>query len=140
VTNAELWPPAPTASPAKLDPRCTVGRVVCIDKRTRSVRWVIDGVVQYRLDARFGSEFTPTREGRFAIEWKDRDHVSKQYGSRMPFSMFFSGGQAIHYSSDFANKGYAGASHGCVNTRNWSMTERLYSDSRIGDAVVVYRS
>ena len=36
----------------------------------------------------------------------------------MPFAMFFSGGQAVHYSSDFAARGYAGATHGCVNVRD----------------------
>ena len=40
------------------------------------------------------------------------------YGSAMPYAMFFSGGQAVHYSSDFAARGYAGASHGCVNVRD----------------------
>ena len=37
----------------------------------------------------------------------------------MPFAMFFSGGQAVHYSPDFAATGYAGASHGCVNIRDY---------------------
>ena len=36
----------------------------------------------------------------------------------MPYAMFFSGGQAVHYSPDFAARGYNGASHGCVNVRN----------------------
>ena len=37
----------------------------------------------------------------------------------MPFAMFFSGGQAVHYSPDFAAVGYNGASHGCVNVRDY---------------------
>ena len=45
---------------------------------------------------------TPTREGLFHVYLKDADHVSQLYGSSMPYSMFFSGGQAVHYSSDFA--------------------------------------
>src|SRR5262245_4197195 len=122
------------------DPQCKVGRVICIDKTARRVRWVVDGTVQFTLDARFGSEFTPTREGRFQIVWKDRDHVSALYHTSMPFAMFFNGGQAVHYSPDFAARGYAGASHGCVNTRSWGLTERLFDETRIGDAVVVYRS
>ena len=52
------------------------------------------------------SSYTPTREGLFHVGWKSRDHVSKLYDSAMPFAMFFSGGQAVHYSSDFAARGY----------------------------------
>jgi peptidoglycan hydrolase-like protein with peptidoglycan-binding domain len=138
ITRSEMFP----APPARgvLDAQCKVGRVICIDKTARRVRWVVDGTVQFALDARFGSEFTPTREGRFQLEWKDREHVSTLYHTSMPFAMFFSGGQAVHYSPDFAARGYDGASHGCVNTRNWALTERLFDETRIGDSVVVYRS
>jgi hypothetical protein len=138
ITRSEMFPAPPTAG--ALDAQCKVGRVICIDKTARRVRWVVDGTVQFALDARFGSEFTPTREGRFRIEWKDRDHVSTLYHTSMPFAMFFSGGQAVHYSPDFAARGYDGASHGCVNTRSWALTERLFNETRIGDSVVVYRS
>jgi lipoprotein-anchoring transpeptidase ErfK/SrfK len=137
ITRSQMFPVPPLAG--VLDAQCKVGRVICIDKTARRVRWVIDGTVQFALDARFGSEFTPTREGRFQIEWKDRKHVSTLYHTSMPFAMFFSGGQAVHYSPDFAARGYDGASHGCVNTRNWALTERLFDETRIGDSVVVYR-
>ncbi len=128
--------------PGALDARCRTGRVLCIDKSSRTLRWVIDGKVQLTLDARFGSTVnnTPTREGLFHVYVMDADHVSKLYGSSMPFSMFFSGGQAVHYSSDFASTGYYGASHGCVNIRDYDGLKELYSQVRIGDAVVVYWS
>ena len=58
----------------------------------------------------------------------------------MPFSMFFSRGQAVHYSSDFAARGYAGASHGCVNVRDYAALASLFDQVRTGDKVVVYRS
>ena len=58
----------------------------------------------------------------------------------MPFSMFFSGGQAVHYSSDFAARGYAGCSHGCVNIRSKKTLAWIYAKIRVGDRVVVYRS
>jgi lipoprotein-anchoring transpeptidase ErfK/SrfK len=66
--------------------------------------------------------------------------VSTIYHSPMPYSMFFSGGQAVHYSSDFARRGYYGCSHGCVNIRNWSKIAWIYQRIRVGDKVVVYRS
>ena len=58
----------------------------------------------------------------------------------MPFSMFFSGGQAVHYSSDFAARGYAGCSHGCVNIRKKSTIRWVFARIHVGDRVVVYRS
>lgn len=143
-TAAELHPaPQPTATGgrhAPLDPRCMTGRAVCVDKTTRELAWVVDGKVQMRLDVRFGSEFHPTREGAFSVYWKDADHVSNLYGSKMPYAMFFDGGEAVHFSSDFAARGYAGHSHGCVNTRDLAGTAALFGQVRVGDSLVVYRS
>ena len=126
--------------PGALDARCRTGRVLCIDKTTRTLRWVVDGTVLRTVDVRFGSASTPTREGLFHVYLKSRDHVSRLYGSSMPFAMFFSGGQAVHYSSDFASVGYAGASHGCVNVRDHDAVAALFDEVEVGDAVVVYWS
>jgi peptidoglycan hydrolase-like protein with peptidoglycan-binding domain len=140
-TRAEMANKAPDpADGAALDRRCTTGRALCIDKTTRSLRWVVGGTVRASVDVRFGASYTPTREGLFHVYWKDRDHVSSQFGSAMPFSMFFSGGQAVHYSSDFAARGYAGASHGCVNVRDYDTLAALFDQVRVGDKVVVYWS
>jgi hypothetical protein len=139
-TAAELRNEQP--SPGKLDPRCLTGRAMCIDKTSRTLRWVVDGHVLLTMDARFGSTLndTPTREGLFHVYLKDADHVSHLYGSSMPYAMFFSGGQAVHYSSDFATVGYDGASHGCVNIRDYDGITWLFSQVRVGDKVVVYWS
>jgi hypothetical protein len=141
-TKEELFPPEPTATakPVTLDPRCLTGRALCIDKSSRRLRWVIDGQIQMTLAVRFGSEFTPTREGAFDVYWKSRDHYSKTYDSPMPYAMFFSGGQAVHYSADFAARGYDGASHGCVNVRDKKAVASLFDQVRVGDSVIVYRS
>jgi len=130
----------PTNRPGTLDPRCRVGRVLCIDKTSSTLRFVVDGKVQQTLDTRFGASSTPTREGVFHVYLKSIDHVSKLYGSAMPFAMFFDRGQAVHYSSDFAARGYAGASHGCVNTRDYNGVAHLFDQVRVGDTVVVYWS
>ena len=127
-------------TPGALDARCRTGRVLCIDKTSSTLRWVVDGTVRQTLDVRFGASSTPTREGVFHVYVKDADHVSRLYGSAMPYSMFFSGGQAVHYSSDFAAVGYAGASHGCVNVRDYDGLGQLYAQVRVGDTVVVYWS
>ncbi len=125
---------------ARLDARCLTGRALCIDKSSSTVRWVVDGKVLRTMAVRFGSSYTPTREGLFHVGWKSRDHVSKLYDSAMPFAMFFSGGQAVHYSSDFAAQGYAGASHGCVNVRDYAGIQWLFDQVSIGDPVVIYWS
>ncbi|TQJ55258.1 L,D-transpeptidase family protein [Streptomyces sp. NBC_00080] len=132
----ELYPMGgqPAAAP---DPRCLSGRVLCIDKTTRTLRWMVDGRTLTTVSVRFGSQYTPTREGVFHVYWKSRDHVSTLYHSPMPYAMFFSGGQAVHYSSDFAARGYAGASHGCVNVRDESAIASLFAQVRNGDKVVV---
>ncbi|GAB4004966.1 L,D-transpeptidase family protein [Nocardioides ultimimeridianus] len=127
-------------TPGALDPRCETGRVICVDKTSSTVRWVVDGVVRKTLDARFGASYSPTREGVFHVYFKSRDHVSHLYGSSMPYAMFFSGGQAVHYSSDFAARGYSGASHGCVNIRDEAGVSWLFDRVQVGDEVVVYRS
>ncbi|HMG30238.1 MAG TPA: L,D-transpeptidase family protein [Jiangellaceae bacterium] len=141
-TDDEMHNRAPgnDGTTALLDPGCTTGRVLCIDKSTRSLRWVVGGSVKMTLDVRFGSELTPTREGAFSVGWKSRDHVSKLYDTPMPYAMFFSGGQAVHYSPDFAANGYNGSSHGCVNVRNEAAIASLFDQVRIGDKVIVYWS
>jgi peptidoglycan hydrolase-like protein with peptidoglycan-binding domain len=126
--------------PGPLDPRCRTGRVLCVDKTSQTLRWVVDGKVLKTVDVRFGASYTPTREGVFSVYLKSRDHVSRLYDSAMPFAMFFSGGQAVHYSSDFAARGYSGASHGCVNVRDYDAVAWLYDQVQVGDEVVVYWS
>ncbi len=138
-SNDELHNRTPKPSAGGLDPRCLTGRVMCISKRTNALVWVIDGQPQLRFDVRFGSAELPTREGSFSVGWKSRDHVSTIYHTEMPYAMFFSGGQAVHYSPDFAARGYNGASHGCVNVRDLAGIQSLFAQARVGDRVVVYR-
>jgi hypothetical protein len=126
--------------PGRLDPRCLTGRALCIDKKSRTLRFVVDGQVRRTVDVRFGASYSPTREGVFHVYLKDATHVSHLYGSAMPFSMFFSQGQAVHYSSDFAARGYAGASHGCVNVRDYAGVKWLFEHVKVGDKVVIYWS
>ncbi|MEU3605909.1 L,D-transpeptidase family protein [Streptomyces sp. NPDC035033] len=120
------------------DARCMTGRVLCISKESRTLAWMIDGRVVSSMDVRFGSENTPTREGTFAVGWKARDWTSTIYHTPMPYAMFFSGGQAVHYSADFAARGYGGASHGCVNVRDRAKIAALFDQVKVGDKVVVH--
>ncbi|MFD8631665.1 MULTISPECIES: L,D-transpeptidase family protein [unclassified Streptomyces] len=136
-TEEELRPPTTNEVDAP-DPRCMTGRVMCISKESRTLAWMIDGKIVSTMDVRFGSENTPTREGEFKVDRKEKDWVSTIYHTPMPYAMFFSGGQAVHYSADFAARGYAGASHGCVNVRDKGKLSALFAQVQTGDKVVVY--
>ncbi|WSJ60826.1 L,D-transpeptidase family protein [Streptomyces sp. NBC_01310] len=136
-TADELRPPTVNEVDAP-DPRCMEGRVMCISKESRTLAWMIDGKVMSTMDVRFGSENTPTREGVFKVDRKEKDWTSTLYHTAMPYSMFFSGGQAVHYSADFAARGYNGASHGCVNVRDKGKLSALFGQVNVGDKVVVY--
>ncbi|MGW4704393.1 peptidoglycan-binding protein [Streptomyces sp. NPDC004285] len=136
--TADELKPATTNQLDTPDPRCMTGRVLCISKESRTLAWMIDGRVVSSMDVRFGSENTPTREGLFKVEWKARDWTSTIYHTPMPYAMFFSRGQAVHYSADFAARGYAGASHGCVNVRDRAKLSALFDQVKPGDKVVVH--
>ncbi|MFH8291591.1 L,D-transpeptidase family protein [Streptomyces sp. NPDC018059] len=137
-TRYELYP-AGGMPPAAPDKRCLTGRVLCLAKSSRTLTWMIDGRPVSTMDVRFGSQYTPTREGTFTVYWKARHHVSTLYHTSMPYAMFFSGGQAVHYSADFAVRGYAGGSHGCVNVRDEQKIANLFAQVRTGDRVVIYK-
>jgi hypothetical protein len=126
--------------PKWVDPRCMTGKVLCIDmnRKDQKVRWVVGGKVVMAFDARFGSQSTPTRKGVYSVYLKSKDHWSTLYDTSMPYAMFFSGGQAVHYSPDFAARGYNGASHGCVNIRDRAGIQKLFKRVKVGTKVVVY--
>ena len=124
-----------------IDERCQVkGRVLCVDKTRDKLFYLTNSTVVQVMDARFGCAGMTTREGRFKVFRKSRHHVSSIYHTSMPYAMFFSGGQAVHYSPDFAKRGYAGCSHGCVNIRDKAGIAWLFDQMKIGDRVVVYKS
>jgi len=123
----------------RIDSRCiTKGRVLCINKKTRKLVYLVNGKPIQVMDVRFGAMKTPTRSGVFKVYRKSKNHVSSLYHSKMPYAMFFSGGQAVHYSSDFKARGYNGASHGCVNVRDKKKIAWMFARVHVGDKVVVY--
>lgn len=133
---AGLRPLMPTLG--SLDTRCRTGRVMCVDKATRTLTWVVDGKPLMVMWARFGGRGVETREGTFRVSRMYEYVISNLYFTPMPYSMFFSGGQAVHYSSNFARLGYASSSHGCVNIADHAQVKALFFKVRIGDKVVVH--
>ena len=132
---------AVTRRGAGLDPRCaTTGAVLCIDKSQKVLRYLVGGKLVLLVDVRFGSPSLPTREGVFSVYAKSRYHVSTLFHTPMPYAMFFSGGQAVHYSKYFAAVGYNGHSHGCVNMRDMKAATYLFAHVGLGTKVVIYRT
>lgn len=99
----------------------------CYDRTGHQVTLWRNGVLRNAWVARGGSYDHKTRLGTNRVYYRDVDHVSGLYGSPMPYSQFFDGGQALHGSSTMMDP-YDGHSHGCVNMYNedarqlWNMT------------------
>lgn len=124
-----------------IDPRCRrPGRVLCVDKTMKIVRALQGARIVQQTDARFGRSGLQTREGVHSVYRKSVSHRSSLVNAIMPYSMFFSRGQAVHFSRDFARHGYNGGSHGCINIRNMLAVRRLFGWAPLGTPVVVYRS
>lgn len=124
----------------RLPDACTRPKVaICVDETQRLVRFVRGNDVLLTTDARFGISGEETRKGSFVVERRYRHHYSSAFDSPMPYSLFFSGAQAIHYSPYFKRDGYAGASHGCINLRSRSDARWLYRHAPLGTPVIIYR-
>ncbi len=141
-------PPATTATAASLPAKCrTTSKSICVVKGSESrarLYAVQNSTVVHSFDVRTGDGRGPsyvTTQGTFQVE-PNRKHVqytSKAYGSEMPYSMFYNRGQAIHYSASFANDGYAGSSHGCVNIGSLADAKWLFDWTPERTRVVVTR-
>lgn len=117
----------------------TSTKMICVSKKQRIIRLFVRGRLVMGLDARFGRPGEPTREGRFTIFRKVKDDVSAQYHSPMPYSSYFSGGQAFHFSKYFKMDGYWGASHGCINIRDYKGAANFWKNTPLGTSVLIYR-
>lgn len=100
---------------------------VCYDRRNHQATLWRNGRLWNSWLVRGGSSAHKTRTGTFTVFRRDKDHRSSLFGSPMPYSQFFSGGQALHGSRNMMDP-YEGHSHGCVNMfvedarQLWSLT------------------
>lgn len=113
--------------------RCPDTAFACVDLHDH-VSWLQHGgVVLYgpvRIEP--GSPGQPTPRGTFAVDRKDKHHVSNEYNEPMPDAVFFApGGIAFHVGS------LTMGSHGCVHlsTRD---ADSYYNQLGIGAQVVVF--
>jgi hypothetical protein len=104
----------------------------CYDRWWHQVNLYHDGTLLNSWLVRGGGTATRTRKGTFRVYYRDIDHVSSTYHSPMPYSQFFSGGQALHGSRLMMDP-YVGHSHGCVNfwTEDARQLWRLTSTRRL---------
>jgi peptidoglycan hydrolase-like protein with peptidoglycan-binding domain len=87
---------------------------VCYNRALHQVTLWHGGRLHNGWLVRGGDRGMETRTGHFKVYYRDIDHVSGLYGSPMPYSQFFSGGQALH-GSTYMMDPFSGHSHGCVN-------------------------
>ncbi|GGP86203.1 L,D-transpeptidase family protein [Streptomyces melanogenes] len=119
--------------------RCPVRRfkVACVDL-DRQLLWVQrNGTLVYKpVPIRSGRNGEETRTGRHRIYLKKRYEVSRLYDNApMPYSQYFSGGQALHGTPHDLFNGAGSA--GCVNLR-LADAARLWRTLRVGDLVYVW--
>ncbi|MGI5377549.1 L,D-transpeptidase family protein [Streptomyces sp. CA-251387] len=111
-------------------------RVACVDL-DRQLTWVQDSkdVVFGPVPIRSGRQGYETRTGWHAVYWRHKNHKSSLYKSPMPYSQFFSGGQAFHgiYGNIFSPPG----SMGCVNLTLHD-ARRLWRVLKKGDRVYAW--
>jgi len=117
--NARTWVPLIKRSlrgRGAVPRACTSpGWHVCYDRSHHQASLYRHGVLHNSWLVRGGSYDKQTRTGDFTVQWRSKNHRSRTYdGAPMPYSQFFSGGQALHGSRNMMNP-FVGHSHGCVN-------------------------
>jgi lipoprotein-anchoring transpeptidase ErfK/SrfK len=139
-----LWPlppgpPAPSAPSSKPPPKpviaapCVSTARACVDLSARRA-WLLDnGKIVFgptRISPGKPGQRTPT--GTFQVQWKNKDHRSREFDDApMPFSVFFApGGIAFHAGS------LQTGSAGCVRLAK-SVAGRFFATLEVGDTVQV---
>ena len=81
---------------------CTRAADACVSLAAGKA-WLIDEgeIVRGPVAISSGAAATPTPRGDFAVQWKNRDHRSREFdGAPMPYAVFFApGGIAFHQGS-----------------------------------------
>ena len=121
------------------------GKVICVGIKSWQLVALQNHKPIMKMAARHGAEGIhrasdgtgpwPTRRGIYRIFAKYVSKVSTLYHVKMPYFMPFSGGQGIHYSSEYA-AGYR-YSHGCVGLKSLAQAAALYKWAEVGTTVIV---
>ncbi len=114
---------------------------ICISKKQRVLRFFKHGELFLFEDVRTSVPASLTRTGNFHIFDKQWSVISTDYHTWMPRAMFFSGGEAIHFSPFFGAPhydGYNGGSHGCIGQFSLKMATKVFNMTPIGTLAKVY--
>ncbi|MEW1694020.1 L,D-transpeptidase family protein [Streptomyces sp. NPDC091278] len=128
------------AARRSLDPgrRCPVKKyaVACVDL-DRQLMWVRKGkkTTFPVVNVRTGRPGYATRTGWHSVYWRHKDHWSSIYDTPMPYSQFFSGGQAFH--AVYGQLATPAGSRGCVNL-SYRDAGKLWDVLRKGDRVYIW--
>lgn len=113
---------------------CPATAEACVDL-TSNTTWLQDGGVvtagPFKQIAGRSGHRTPT--GTFTVQWKDIDHLSKEFDNApMPYSIFFNGeGMAFHVGS------LSNPSHGCIHLSE-SAAKTYWDALKPGDVVYIF--
>lgn len=124
---------APPAVPLVPGTPCTATARACADLVGLRAWLFEDGrILRGPVPISVGDELDPTPPGRYQVEWKAEHWVSREYGSPMPYSVFFApGGIAFHEGSLQTN------SAGCVRLGR-DDAEAFFRYLQVGDEVQVH--
>lgn len=91
-TDTQIAPDAVAGTP------CSVTADACVELATHRAWLLKDGkVVRGPVAVQDGASDEPTPRGTFAVEWKADHWVSREYGTPMPWAVFFApGGISFH--------------------------------------------
>ena len=124
---------APPPSPLVAGTPCTATARACADLVGLQAWLFQDGrIVRGPVPISIGDEIDPTPPGRYQVEWKAENWVSREYGSPMPFSVFFApGGIAFHEGSLQTH------SAGCIRLVR-DEAQAFFAHLQVGDEVQVH--
>ncbi len=136
-TAAAGAPAAKTGPDAAGHCPTTMGRIACVDL-DRQLMWVQTGsrVIFGPVHVRTGRAGYVTRDGLWHIYLRNATQWSSLYDVAMPYSQFFSGGEAFHGLNGESMSAPPG-SHGCVNMNTWD-ARTLWGILRMGDPVEIF--
>jgi hypothetical protein len=111
--------------------------VITVDKTAQHLSVSVDGRSRYEWPVSTARIGYRTPNGSYRPERLERQWFSRKYDwSPMPYSIFFSGGYAIHGSYEISRLGRP-ASHGCIRLHPehaaalYALVQARYNDTRI---------
>ena len=153
TAGERTWYALASEQPARSEefpPECSIaGVVLCVDQAHDTLRWLRDGEVVRTIKVRTGGFTTEPKTGKWRVHAtvngfyrvynKHKNPKSENYGSgAMPYSVMFDPNMYFHYSSDFAKRGYATSSHGCVNIGSKEDAIWVFDNTPIDARVLIY--